>query len=111
MTDLTDKYYASGAHVEIRDAEWRMKRVDHSSDGGYVLLCEGLSDLVQGREALFSSPAACLSTVHNRMARLQRRLQPSVTTNSVRCTKTLLNGLIWPSLPTGCCALVWPTAA
>ncbi|MGH8145561.1 MAG: DEAD/DEAH box helicase [Rhodanobacteraceae bacterium] len=39
--------------VEIRDAEWRVRRVDHSSDGGHVLTCEGLSELVQGAEALF----------------------------------------------------------
>lgn len=39
--------------VEIRDAEWRIKRVDHSSDGGYVLTCEGLSELVRGRDGLF----------------------------------------------------------
>ena len=41
--------------VEIRDAEWRIKRVDYSSDAGYLLRCEGLSELVQGREALFLS--------------------------------------------------------
>ena len=45
--------YAPGMRVEIRDAEWRIMRVDYSSDGGYVLTCEGLSELVQGREALF----------------------------------------------------------
>ena len=47
------KQFAPGMRVEIRDAEWRVKRVDHSSDGGDVLSCEGLSELVQGREALF----------------------------------------------------------
>ncbi|MGO2133533.1 MAG: DEAD/DEAH box helicase [Halomonas sp.] len=45
--------FAPGMRVEIRDAEWRIMRVDYSSDGGYVLTCEGLSELVQGREALF----------------------------------------------------------
>lgn len=45
--------FAPGMRVEIRDAEWRIKRVDYSSDGGYVLACEGLSELVQGREGLF----------------------------------------------------------
>jgi superfamily II DNA or RNA helicase len=47
--------FAPGARVEIRDAEWRIRRVDYSSDGGYMLSCEGLSELVQGREALFLS--------------------------------------------------------
>lgn len=45
--------YAPGQRAEIRDAEWRIKRVDFSSDGGYVLTCEGLSELVQGREGFF----------------------------------------------------------
>lgn len=52
-TKDSHKNLAPGIRVEIRDAEWRIKRIDHSSDGGYVLACEGLSELVQGREALF----------------------------------------------------------
>ena len=44
---------APGIRVEIRDAEWRVKRVDVSSDGGYLLTCEGLSEMVRGRESLF----------------------------------------------------------
>jgi len=47
------QHLAPGIRVEIRDAEWRIKRIDYSSDGGYVLSCEGLSELVQGREAMF----------------------------------------------------------
>ncbi|HZJ93180.1 MAG TPA: DEAD/DEAH box helicase [Thiopseudomonas sp.] len=45
--------YAPGIRVEIRDAEWRIKRIDHTSDGGELLTCEGLSELVRGREATF----------------------------------------------------------
>lgn len=48
-----DVSFAPGMRVEVRDAEWRIQRVDHSSDGGQVLSCQGLSELVQGREALF----------------------------------------------------------
>jgi hypothetical protein len=44
---------APGLRVEIRDAEWRIKRIDHTTDGGQVLACEGLSELVRGRETLF----------------------------------------------------------
>lgn len=47
--------FAPGMRVEIRDAEWRINRVDFSSDGGYVLACEGLSELVHGHEGLFLS--------------------------------------------------------
>lgn len=39
--------------VEVRDAEWRINRVDRSSDGGYLLYSTGLSELVRGKEALF----------------------------------------------------------
>ena len=44
---------APGMRVEIRDAEWRVRRVDLSTDGGYHLVCEGLSELVRGREGQF----------------------------------------------------------
>ena len=44
---------APGLRVEVRDAEWRIKRIDHTTDGGQVLACEGLSELVRGRESLF----------------------------------------------------------
>ncbi len=46
---------APGMRLEIRDAEWRLTRLDHSSDGGYLLGCSGLSELVRGREAQFLS--------------------------------------------------------
>ncbi|TAK52678.1 MAG: DEAD/DEAH box helicase [Betaproteobacteria bacterium] len=48
-----NQYFAPGLRVELRDAEWRIKRVDHTNDGGYLLTCEGLSELVRGREGLF----------------------------------------------------------
>lgn len=45
--------FAPGIRVEIRDAEWRIKRIDMTTDGGQLLTCEGLSELVRGREAMF----------------------------------------------------------
>jgi superfamily II DNA or RNA helicase len=50
---IAQKSFAPGQRVEIRDAEWRVRRVDYSTDGGYVLTCDGLSELIQGREGLF----------------------------------------------------------
>lgn len=44
---------APGARVLIRDEEWLVRRVDPSSDGGSLLVCDGLSELVQGRTAEF----------------------------------------------------------
>ena len=47
------KNYAPGARVEIRDAEWVIRRVDSSSDKGYQLTCDGISELVRGKSAMF----------------------------------------------------------
>ena len=41
-----------GARVIIRDAEWIVSRVDHAP-GGYQIVCDGVSELVRGREAVF----------------------------------------------------------
>ena len=48
-----DQNYAPGARVEIRDAEWVIRRVDLSSDKGYQLTCDGISELVRGKESIF----------------------------------------------------------
>lgn len=45
--------YAPGARAVIRDEEWLIRRVDPSSDGGYLLSCDGISDLVRGRSSQF----------------------------------------------------------
>lgn len=45
--------YAPGARVVIRDEEWLVRRVDPSSDGGHLLSCDGVSELVRGRSAQF----------------------------------------------------------
>jgi superfamily II DNA or RNA helicase len=45
--------HAPGSRVVIRDEEWLVLRVDPSSDGGHLLACDGISDLVRGKSALF----------------------------------------------------------
>jgi superfamily II DNA or RNA helicase len=45
--------FAPGARVVIRDEEWLVRRVDPSTDGGWLLTCDGVSELVRGRDALF----------------------------------------------------------
>lgn len=45
--------YAPGARVEIRDAEWVIRRVDLSTDKGYQLTCDGISELVRGKTGIF----------------------------------------------------------
>jgi SNF2 family DNA or RNA helicase len=44
---------APGARVLIRDEEWLVRRVDHSNDGGRLLVCDGISELVRGRLGYF----------------------------------------------------------
>lgn len=45
--------FAPGSRAVIRDEEWLIRRVDPSADGGWLLTCDGISDLVRGRAALF----------------------------------------------------------
>lgn len=47
--------YAPGSRVVIRDEEWLIRRADPSTDGGWLLTCDGVSDLVRGTGALFLS--------------------------------------------------------
>ena len=50
---MNKQNYAPGMRVVIRDAEWRIRRADDSGDGGYLLTCDGISELVRGKEGLF----------------------------------------------------------
>lgn len=45
--------HAPGARVVIRDEEWIVRKVDPSTDGGELLVCDGVSELVRGRTAHF----------------------------------------------------------
>ena len=47
--------YAPGSRVVIRDEEWLIRRADPSTDGGWLLTCDGVSDLVRSTSALFLS--------------------------------------------------------
>lgn len=44
---------APGMRVVIRDEEWLIRRADPSRDGGYLISCDGISELVRGQETLF----------------------------------------------------------
>lgn len=44
---------APGMRVVIRDEEWLIRRADPAKDGGYLLSCDGISELVRGQESLF----------------------------------------------------------
>lgn len=45
--------FAPGARAVIRDEEWLIRRADPSTDGGSLLTCDGISELVRGQSALF----------------------------------------------------------
>ncbi len=50
------RHYPVGAHVIIRDTEWRITEVNHLSGGNdFRLVCVGLSDLIRGRKGIFFS--------------------------------------------------------
>ncbi|KXV12187.1 helicase [Caballeronia megalochromosomata] len=44
---------APGARAVIRDEEWLIRRVDPTTDGGCLLTCDGITDLVRGQSTLF----------------------------------------------------------
>jgi len=50
--------FAPGTRVVIRDEELLVRRVDSSNDGGYVLSCDGISDLVRGCSVQFLTKLA-----------------------------------------------------
>jgi hypothetical protein len=50
---VTNSLIAPGARIVVRDEEWLVRRVDPSSDGGRLLTCDGVSDLVRGQSSLF----------------------------------------------------------
>lgn len=50
---MNKQNYAHGMRVVIRDAEWCIRRADDSGDGGSLLTCDGISELVRGKEGLF----------------------------------------------------------
>ena len=44
---------APGARIVVRDAEWVVRRVDPSFDGGNQLTCDGISELVRNHVGIF----------------------------------------------------------
>ena len=53
MTASSIQDVAPGSRVLIRGEEWLVKRIDTNTLGNKALLCEGISPLVHGREAVF----------------------------------------------------------
>lgn len=45
---LSREQYIPGMRIELRDAEWRIDRVDTPDHGGQLLTCTGYMELVRG---------------------------------------------------------------
>lgn len=76
--------YAPGTRVVIRDEEWLVRRVDPATDGSYLLNCDGVSELVRGRNALF------LSQLEEHIAILDPAKTELVADTSSNFNRTLL---------------------
>jgi SNF2 family DNA or RNA helicase len=50
---MTEPTIAPGANILVRDAAWRVTRVDRTSSGGRAIRAVGLSELVRDKETLF----------------------------------------------------------
>lgn len=53
INNVIKQTYFPGQRVVIRDAEWVIRRVDLLADGGYQLTCDGISNFVKGKEAIY----------------------------------------------------------
>lgn len=98
--------FAPGLRVEIRDAEWVIKRADLTSNGRHALLVTGISELVRGRDARFLTELDDIRPLHPEDTEL-------VADGSSRFAKTRLyiESLLRQSPPTGADLWIGHTAA
>lgn len=50
---MMNKNYSPGMRIVVRDAEWVIRRSDLTPDDGHLIECEGISELVRGKEGRF----------------------------------------------------------
>ncbi|GEM_PF-3750757 len=75
---MTGKF-APGAHVEIRDEEWVIRRVDPTMNHDDQLTCEGILELVRGKEAI------SLTKFEDKMQILDPKLIKQLQNEAVSC--------------------------
>lgn len=73
--------FAPGSRAVIRDEEWLIRRIDPSADGGWLLTCDGISDLVRGQSALF------LTALEDTIPGGPREVQRTYTAPFVRASR------------------------
>jgi hypothetical protein len=52
--------YTPGQRVIIRDAEWTIRKVEILADDGYELVCDGFSNFIKGKDAIFLTSGGML---------------------------------------------------
>ena len=50
---MTKHNIAPGARIEVRDAEWLVRKVSRTSTGGHAITVSGISELVKNKDAIF----------------------------------------------------------
>ena len=74
---MTAPVPAPGSRVLVRDAEWVVRRVDMASQGGYQVVCDGVSELVREQEAVFLSSLEEIEFLDPAETRLTPDLSPA----------------------------------
>jgi superfamily II DNA or RNA helicase len=88
--------YAPGLRVEIRDAEWVIRRADLTPTGGYSLLVTGISEIVRGRDARFLTEIDRIEHLHPEDTKLVPDDSPQFSRS-----RLYLESLLRQSPPTG----------
>lgn len=81
---MIKKSYTPGQRVIIRDAEWTIRKVEILADDGYELTCDGFSNFIKGKEAIF------LTTYENNIQIIDPRETKFIIDKSSGFTKSLL---------------------
>lgn len=80
----TTQSYTPGQRVIIRDAEWTIRKVEVLADDGYELTCDGFSNFIKGKEAVF------LTTYENNIHIIDPHKTKFIIDKSSGFTKSLL---------------------
>jgi len=83
MAVLTQSY-TPGQRVIIRDTEWTIRKVGILADDGYELTCDGFSNFIKGKEAIF------LTTYESKIQIIDPKETKFIIDKSSGFTKSLL---------------------
>src|SRR4051794_29893497 len=109
-TEASDQFAAPGTVLEIRDETWLVERVEGSSDGWFVEV-QGLSDLVRGTRATFSTAIDDITPVDPAQATVEPDTSPRFRQSRLWLEATLRKSavpLTEPALSVATQALVDP---